>query len=428
MKQEKLTSFDWDFLVQPGDRVVCSHMTAEPCALLRELGQSASQRSPEQARFCAYLGVPFTDWSTTFAPSTEFVTFGGMGMAGTLTRSHITHVSLDHYRQCGDAFSAGRQAADTVLVSLARSRNGQLMLGAAHGYILEAARQARTVIAEINNQAPAIPGAPWPVDIPIHYMTEVSYPIAIAPAARSGQTETAIATYVAALIPDGACLQIGIGALADSVLAGLKQHRALGLHSGMLTPALWQLVVSGVIDNSRKSQGAGISTIGCAYGDAMLYRAVHDNHALCLREPAHTHAADVIAGLNDFVAINSALEVDLLGQANAETVPTSDGRLRYVGGVGGLNDFIRGSQLALHGKSIIALPSRQANGNTRIVAKLSGPATVAASDADMVVTEQGVASLKGASVGQRAQRMMAIAHPADREQLTRQAHALGLLI
>ena len=428
MKQDKLTSFDWDFLVQPGDSVVCSHMTAEPCALLGELGQSASRRPLEQANFCVYLGVPFTDWSTSFATHIEFVTFGGMGMAGTLARSNITHVSLNHYRQCGDAFSSGRQVADTVLVSLARSHTGQLMLGAAHGYILEAARQARTVVAEVNDQAPAIPGAPWPLDIPIHFMTEVSYPIATAPNARTGQTESAIANHVARLIPDGACLQIGIGALADSVLAGLKQHRALGLHSGMLTPALWQLIESGVIDNSRKSQGAGISTIGCAYGDATLYSTAHDNRALCLREPAHTHAASVIAGLNDFVAINSALEVDLLGQVNAETVPTSDGRQRYVGGVGGLNDFIRGSQLAPHGKSIIALPSRQANGNARIVAKLTGPATVAASAADMVVTEQGVASLKGASVDQRAQRMIAIAHPADRQKLTLEARAMGLLI
>jgi acyl-CoA hydrolase len=427
MKQEKPTSFDWDFLVRPGNHVVCSHMTAEPCALLRQLGLSASQRALEQPGFTLHLGVPFTDWSACFAPNTEFVTFGGMGMAGALIRSHTTHISMDHYRQCGNAFSSGKQVADTVLVSLARSGTGQLMLGAAHGYVLEAARQARTVVAEVNDQAPAIPGAPWPADIPINFTTEVSYPIAVAPTLQTGHTESAIAAHVATLIPDGACLQIGIGALADSVLAGLKHHRALGLHSGMLTPALWRLVESGVIDNSRKTHGAGISTIGCAYGDAAMYTATHDNHLFCLREPAHTHAADVIAHLNNFVAINSALEVDLLGQANSETVSTHDGRLRYVGGVGGLNDFIRGSQLAPHGKSIIALPSRQSNGKGRIVAKLSGPATVSASDADMVVTEHGAASLKYVGAAQRAHQMIAIAHPADRQQLTLEARTLGLL-
>jgi acyl-CoA hydrolase len=427
MKTALISSLAWDILVRPRDRVVCSHMTSEPVALLRALGAAAAQSAPDRQSFSIYLGVPFSDAADLFPPQTEFITFGGMGTAGALARRHRTHVSLTPYRLCGDAFGSGAQRADVALVSLARSADGSLTLGAAHGYIVDAARRARVVIAEINAQAPAVPGAPWPDDIPIDTAVEVSYPLANAPAARSSELEQAIAGHVAPLIADGACLQVGIGALPSAVLAQLAHHRALGLHSGMLTPPLWQLIESGTIDNSRKRQAAGISTIGCAYGDAVLYAAVHDRATLQLREPRYTHGGEVIAGLDDFVALNSAIEVDLFGQANAETVPGRNGELRYVGGVGGLNDFIRAARLAPRGQAVIALPSRQPDGRPRIVARLGGPATVAASDADIVVTEHGVARLRDASLDQRARRLIAIADPADRDGLNLAARSMGLL-
>jgi acetyl-CoA hydrolase len=152
-----------------------------------------------------------------------------------------------------------------------------------------------------------------------------------------------------------------------------------------------------------------------------------------LREPGHTHAAQVIAALDQFFALNSALEIDLLGQMNAETVPGSDGRPRHVGGVGGLNDFVRAAPHATHGRSVIAMPSRQVSrqsgvpGAPRIVATLGGPATIAASDADVVVTEHGVAELRHASIAERARRLIAVAHPDDRDGLRASARRAGLL-
>lgn len=427
MKIVPITSLRWDTLVQPRDWVVCSHMTAEPVALLRGLGVAAAPFASGDNHLGVYLGVPFSDAATVFPPQTEFVTFGGLGSASALTRRHTTHVSLTPYRLCGEAFASATQRVDVALVSLARAANGGLTLGAAHGFIVDAARRARVVVAEINAQAPAVPGASWPEDVPIDIAVEVSYPVASVPSARSGSVERAIADHVAPLVVDGACLQVGIGALPSAVLAQLTHHRALGLHSGMLTPPLWKLIESGTIDNSRKRQEPGIGTIGCVYGDAALYAAVHGEATLQLREPRYTHGVEVIAGLDDFVALNSAIEVDLFGQANAETVPGSDGRLRYVGGVGGLNDFVRGARWAPRGQAVIALPSRQPGGRPRIVAHLGGPATVAASDADVVVTEHGVARLRDASLDQRARRLIAIADPADRNDLTAAARSMGLL-
>ncbi len=427
MQLAALTSINWEQLIQADDHVVCSHMTAEPVGLLRALGQALARPSFVSHGLKVFLGVPLSDAAASLPPDTVFTTFGGMGSAGALARSHSTRISLAHYRGCGEAFSTGAAAADVVLVSLARSSDGSLALGASHGYIVDAARRARVVIAEINAQAPAIAGAPWPTDIAIHTAVEVSYPLAVAAATRSSSVELAIAQRVAPLVVDGACLQVGIGALPSAMLAALQHHRALGMHSGMLTPALWQLVEAGVIDNSRKAIDTGLCTVGIIYGDAALYAMTHEQVRLRLREPNYTHACEVIAQLDNFVALNSAIEIDLFGQANAEAIPGSDGRLRHVGGVGGLNDFVRSARWSKGGKSVLALPARQPGGRPRIVSRLGGPATVCAADADLVVTEHGIAELRHASLDQRARRLIAIADPDDREDLTQAANQLGLL-
>jgi acyl-CoA hydrolase len=424
-----LETLAWADLVRPGDQVVCSHMTAEPVALLRALAASAVH----DGHFEVFLGVPFSDAASSFAAATVFTTFGAMGSAGALARSHAIRVSPAHYSQCGAAFASGGTRADVVLVSLARDAHGALRLGAAHGYVLDAARHARVVVAEINAMAPAIAGAPWPDEIAIDHRVETSYPLAVAATPRVSDVERRIAAHVATLVADGACLQVGIGSLASAVVEGLRGHRFLGVHSGMLTPALHALLASGAADNSRKAIDAGVSVTACVYGDAALYAAAHGHPALRLREPRYTHGREVIARLAGFVALNSALEVDLLGQANAETAVGRDGRVRQVGGAGGLNDFVRGARAAPGGRAIIALPARQPAGDgasgtgaARIVARLSGPATVAASDADTVVTEFGVAHLRHASLGERARRLIAIAHPDDREALTVAARTLAL--
>ena len=403
-------------------------MTSEPVALLRSLAAS----NPHDGRFHVFLGVPFSDAAASFSSDTTFTTFGGMGSGGALARSHTVRVSMRHYSQCAQVFASGDEHVDVALVSLARAADGTLHLGAAHGYVLEAARRARCIVAEINTMAPVVPGAPWPAELDFDASVEVAYPLPEPAEARISDVERRIAAHVAPLVAHGACLQVGIGSLPSAVLDGLSDHRALGLHSGMLTPALWRLVERGVIDNSRKALAAGISVAGCVYGDAALYAAVHQNPLVSLRAPSCTHAQAVIAQLAGFTAINSALEVDLLGQMNAETVLTASGARRQVGGVGGLNDFVRAARHAPQGLAIVALPSRQATrdgtpGAPRIVATLGGPGTVAASDADVVVTEHGVAHLRHATLDQRARRLIAIAHPDDRDALTAAALRSGQL-
>ena len=413
MNPTEPTAPDWAALVRPGDRIACSHMTAEPVALLRSLAASGVHGGAYRVD----LGVPFSDAASAFPAATTLTTFGGMGAAGALARQRPVQLSRQHYSQCAQAYASGAAHADVVLISLARAADGRLFLGAAHGFALAAARRARCVVAEINAMAPAVFGAEWPADVRIDAAMAVAYPLAVPAEGRIGEVERRIAAHVAPLVADGACLQVGIGTLPSAVLEGLAVHRALGLHSGMLTPAVWRLVASGAIDNSRKAIDAGLSVAGVVYGDAALYAAVHEHPAVRLREPGHTHAPDVIAQLDRFFALNSALEVDLCGRMNAETVVANDGRPRHVGGVGGLVDFVRAARHARHGRAVIALPSRQASGAPRIVAALSGPVTIEAEDADTVVTEHGVAELRGVSGDERAQRLIAIAHPDDRADL-----------
>ncbi|HEY4065621.1 MAG TPA: acetyl-CoA hydrolase/transferase C-terminal domain-containing protein [Burkholderiaceae bacterium] len=413
-----LRALDWPALVRPGDRIACSHMTAEPVALLRSLAASGAHGGA----YAVALGVPFSDAASAFPAATALTSFGGMGTAGALARQRPVSLSREHYSRCAAVYERGEQPVDVALVSLARAADGRLFLGAAHGPGLAAARRAARVVVEVNPVAPAVLGAPWPMDLRVDAAVEAAYPVAAAGASRISEVERQIAAHVAPLVADGACLQVGIGSLPSAVLEGLSGHRGLGLHSGMLTPALWRLVETGAIDNSRKTIDAGVSVAGVVYGDAALYAAVNENSRVRLREPGYTHAAEVIARLDGFFALNSALEVDLQGRMNAETVIASDGRPRAVGGVGGLVDFVRAARHSRGGRAVIALPSRSAAGAPRIVACLSGPVTIDAADADTVVTEHGVAELRGASPAQRAEALIAIAHPDDREALRR---ALG---
>jgi len=396
-------------------------MSAEPVALLQSLARSAPAH-PLQLM----LGVPFSQAAAELPASCAITTFGAMGSAGQLARRRAVQLSPLHYSRSELVYAQGLWPCDVALVSLARAPDGQLYLGASHGPGLAAARRARHVIAEINVQAPCIEGAAWPVDLPINAMVEVDHLLAPLREPSSSEAEHEIARRIAELVPDGACLQVGLGGLPSATLAALHAHRHLGVHSGMWSDQLQALVKAGVVDHTRKTRDAGAAVVGSVLGSDALYRTVDRNPAISLREPGYTHDPAVIASISDFFSLNSAIEVDLLGNVNAEAVGSADGRWRHVGGVGGLPDFVRAARLSRRGQSVIALPARTPRQQPRVVARLNGPCTLAANDTDLVVTEHGVARLRDASLGQRVQRMLAIAHPEDRDSLAASARAMGL--
>jgi acyl-CoA hydrolase len=253
----------------------------------------------------------------------------------------------------------------------------------------------------------------------IHLGVEVDVPPYEVQPATIDDVERRIGEYVADLVPDGATLQLGIGAIPAAVAAGLGDKRDLGIHTEMFSDSVVDLVEAGVVTGDRKERNRGKIVSAFLMGTQRLYEFVHDNPMVEMRAVDFTNDTHVIRTFGTMVAINSAIEVDLTGQVCADSIGT-----RLYSGVGGQMDFIRGAALAPAGRAIIALPSTAAGGAvSRIAPFLHDGAGVVTTRAHVrtVVTEYGVAELFGRSIAERARALIAIAHPDFRDELLAQA-------
>jgi acetyl-CoA hydrolase len=224
-----------------------------------------------------------------------------------------------------------------------------------------------------------------------------------------------ICQRIAAFVKDGSTLQVGIGAIAAALPRCLGDRRHLGIHSGLISDGLADLMEAGVADGSAKEIDAGVAVAGELVGSARLYRFAADNPGLALRRTAYLSSESVLGRFGNLVSVNGALEVDLTGQVNAESQGGA-----VVGAIGGQVDFVRGAACSAGGRSIIALPSMTSSGRSRIVSQLeSGTVTTPRSEVDLVVTEHGVAELQGRTLSERSAALIAIAHPDHRDALER---------
>jgi acyl-CoA hydrolase len=249
-----------------------------------------------------------------------------------------------------------------------------------------------------------------------HYI-EVDEPIPEVAPAILGDVELAIGRNAAGLIEDGATLQMGIGGIPDAVLKALHGHRHLGVHTEMWSDGLLDLIEAGAVDNSRKKTHRGKTVSGFIMGTQRVYDFIDDDPSVIQARIDWVNSPHEIAKNPKVTAINSAIEVDLTGQVCADSIGH-----RIVSGVGGQMDFIRGASLSQGGKPIIALPSRTRKGRSRLVSALNSGAGVVTtrSHVHYIVTEYGVANLFGRTLNERAEALIAIAHPDDREQLSRE--------
>jgi acyl-CoA hydrolase len=404
---------DFTGLIRAGDVVVCGQATAEPRTLTEAIVAQKDRLPP----FSMMVGPVFT---STFAPERtagiEFVSYGVIGNARALAKARRLDIVTSNYSAfCAD-FATGRHRADVVLIQLSSRNPGRgLSASLSNDYVLEAARRARVVIAEINPEAPWTFGAEWPQDIPLHVRVKARRsPVELA-SAPVDDVSRKIAMHAASLIPDGATLQFGVGKVPDAILSCLSHLRNLGIHSGLINDAVVDLIERGVVTNAGKGLDAGITITNQLIGTARLYDFAHDNTAVEVRPTSYTHAASVLARINKLVAINSALQVGLDGSVNSETLNGVT-----IGAIGGQVDFVRGANASPGGRAIIALPSTS-NGQSRIVPHVE-TVTTARGDVDTIVTEWGVAELAGCSLRERARRMIAIAAPEHRESLGRAAY------
>ena len=404
--------------IRPGDTV----LIGQGCAEALTLSEALVRQRAGLGRVRLFLGPAFAgSFRPEHADHLAFAGFAASGSNQALARAGLLDIVPCHYSELPALFRAPRPPAEVVLLQAVEAEDGRLFLGMANDYQIDAARRARSVVVEVNSLVPETPGSELPADIRIDALLRTARPPATLPPAALGATEAAIARHVAALVPDGATIELGIGALPDAILATLTGHRDLGVHSGMLGDGVVALAEAGALTNARKPIDRGVSIGGLLFGTRRLFDFAHRNRALRLMPPDYTHGHKVLRQLPDFIAINSAIEADLTGQVNGESLGGA-----YLGAVGGQVDFLRGANAAPRGRSIIALPATAKGGSaSRIVASLADAVvTSLRADMDAIVTEHGVAELRGLSLSQRARRMIAIAAPQFREGLERAAHRL----
>jgi acetyl-CoA hydrolase len=323
-------------------------------------------------------------------------------------------------------FRNGTLPIDVVLMSVSPpDEHGFCSFGVEVGTTKPAAESARIIIAEVNRQMPRTLGDSFIHVSRLTHIIEVDYPLPEAPQGGSSEEHLRVGKHIAAMIPDGATLQMGIGSIPDAVLKNLGSHKDLGVHTELFSDGVIDLFEAGVITCARKTFHPGKIVSGFLFGSKRLYDFAHNNPIIELHPTDYVNDPFNIAQNEKMVAINSAIQVDLTGQVCADSIGP-----RIFSGVGGQVDFIRGAARSKGGLPIVAFLSTAKNDSvSRIVPMLYEGAGVVTTrnDVHYVVTEFGTASLYGKTVRQRAMALIQIAHPKFHDELTAAARELGYL-
>ena len=409
---------DLSAFLRPGDHIVWGQACGEPTSLVEALIAQAESIG----NLSAFTATSFSGLlNETAAQRFNLSSMGAIGALRTVASTGRLGIIPCHVSQIGAMIEQGLIGCDVAFVQISPAdADGNHSFGLISDHVQAAVAKARVVIAEVNEQVPFTLGdAVLPasrIDCAVH----VSRTPVEVPPAKIGDTDQAIAGYAADYVEDGSVIQVGVGAVPDAILRLLTDRRDLGVHSGMIGDGVVDLVEAGVITNARKPIDPGVSITGALIGTRRLFDFANRNPQVGMRRSAYTHGEATLSRLEKLVTVNSALEVDLTGQVNAEQSGSA-----YMGGTGGQVDFVRAGIRSPGGHSIIALPATAKGGKiSRITATLSGPVTTARSDVDVIVTEFGAAELRGQTLGERARRLVAIAHPDFREELDRVAHAI----
>jgi acyl-CoA hydrolase len=395
--------------IRPGDVVVAGQVLGEPTALLEEL----FSRADELAGVTLFVGMSVTGVLTRVPPGIDLVSSVGMAPNSELIGADRMRLVPCHMSQLPWLLTEGPLRADVALVLLSPpDADGYCSLGVTSDYAWPAVQAAPVVLAEINDNVPVIAG-----DTRVHVsqlaqVVRTSRPLPEYHRATPTDLERRIAQHVAGYIRDGSCLQIGIGRLGEAVLQAVADRRDLGVHAGM--------VGDGIVTNSRKGSDRGLAVAGSVLGSSRAIALAARTPSLRIVSIAQTHDPARIEALPDFVCVNSALEVDLLGQVNTETAGG-----RYVGALGGAVDFLRAATRSPGGRSVVALPAATSRGRPRIVDQVERVSALGA-DVDVIATEYGTAEIRGRSTAERARAIIEIAAPEQRETLRAAAAKAGL--
>jgi itaconate CoA-transferase len=409
-------------LVQDGAKVVMGLGVAQPPALLDALARRAASRDVDGLRLYYLLSTAAArdtvlryDLRDRIRPISLFHSATERALNRQAARAGAAEVAF-----IPTAFSQvprllTEQVKATVLLTMVSpmDQDGNFSFGTNTDYALAVARSAPVVILEVNRNMPRTRGDCTVNIADVTAIVEHHVPLPEVPEADLRPEDEVIGKIIAGLIDDGACLQMGIGAVPQAVCAALHGHQHLGIHTELMTPSLASLAQAGVVDNSRKNFNPGKTVFTFAMGDRALYDLLDDNPAFEAHPVDYVNDPSVIARNDRMVSVNATLQIDLHGACNSECVDGSQ-----YSASGGQLDFVRGAYASRGGKSIIACHSTAAKGTvSRIVPRLDGPVTTPRNDTHIVVTEYGWADLKGKTVEERARALIALAHPTFRQSL-----------
>ncbi len=410
--------------IQSGDRVFVGSGAAEPERLVEAMTARHGEFEGVEVYSILTLGsAPYV--APQYANSFRHVAF----FIGHNTREAVQAGRADFmpiFLSEIPALFRNRVPIDWALVQLSPpDKHGYCTVGVAADVVVAAIRNAKHIIAEINSNMPRTWGDTLVHVSELSAAVEVDTPIPELAVDPIDEIAATIGAHVASLVNDRDCLQLGIGAIPNAVLAALRGHRRLGVHTEMLSDGIVDLVEAGVIDCAAKNYRPRKAICSFVMGSRRLYDFVDDNPFVESYGNDFTNDPFIIARNDNMVAINSAIQIDLSGQVCADSMG-----VKPFSGIGGQVDFIRGAARSKGGRAVIALPSTAKRGQlSRIVSTLKPGAGVVTSRGDVrfVVTEHGVADLYAKPISQRAASLIAIADPRFREQLTQEAKQLGLM-
>ena len=425
-EKKKITADEAVAKVKSGDVIATSMCTMEPFTLLTAL----SKRKNELRNVKVYTVVTLGKYDFMYDPSyrgiiecescffTEHLRNGQKEGLVSLFPAHLHH-------------NAYRWAAHNPITVFfgsvsAMDEHGYCrtsLSNAAEKYLAE---QADLVIMEINPNMPMVGGDTEIHITDIDYVVEVNTPVPILPKGKLTEIEKTIGEHVATLVQDGDTIQLGIGGIPDAVAAAFMNKKDLGVHTEMITNAIADLVEAGVITGKKKSLHKGKIVGAFAWGDEKLYRMMHNNPSVMIMPGSYVNDPFVVAQNDNMMSINTALCVDLTGQVCSESI----GTVQYSGS-GGQNDTAEGAIHAKNGRSIIALKSTAKNGEVSTISAvlpLGSVVTLSRNNVDYIVTEYGIAQMKGRSVKERVENLIAIAHPKFRDQLWKDARKYRLIL
>ncbi|MFV0518425.1 MAG: acetyl-CoA hydrolase/transferase family protein [Aminipila sp.] len=419
-ESRKCTALETVQKIKNGDRVVFAHCVAEPTELVEAMVANAKNYKDVTVSHMVTLGkgeytspefkghIKFEGWFTS--ASTRKCINEGYGQFVPV-----------YFHEVPKYIREGLFPVDVAMVMVSKpDKNGYVSTGVSSDYTMQAVKSAKIVLAEINDQVPVVYGDSFIHISEIDAFVETSRPLPELAIPKLSEVEIAIGKNCASLIEDGSTLQLGIGAIPDAVLSQLKDKKNLGIHSEMISDGVVDLFESGAIDCSKKSIDKGKMIVTFLMGTKRLYDFADRNPMVEFRTVDYVNNPVVVAQCSKMVCINACLQVDFIGQVVSDSIGTMQ-----FSGVGGQVDFVRGAAMSLDGKgkAIIAMPSvaRKKDGSviSKIVPYIDHGAAVTTNrhDVDYIVTEYGIARMKGKSLQDRARALIEIAHPDFREEL-----------